>query len=116
MRGYGTARRYGRYAWSASAEYRFPIRLVNRGLGLFPLHLDWVAGTLFMDAGNAWGPELDLRGYNSPLRDPIASVGGEVIARILPFWYATWDVRVGFAVPLVEGEGGRAYLRLGPSF
>jgi hypothetical protein len=116
VRGYGTARRFGRYAWSASAEYRFPIRLVNRGLGLFPLHLDWVAGTLFMDAGNAWGPELDLRGYNSPLRDPLASVGGEVIARILPLWYATWDVRVGFAVPLVEGEGGRAYLRLGPSF
>jgi hypothetical protein len=116
VRGYGTARRFGRYAWSASVEYRFPIRLVNRGLGLFPLHLDWLAGAVFLDGGNAWGPELDLRGYNSPLRDPLASVGGEVIARILPLWYATWDVRLGFAVPLVEGEGGRAYLRLGPSF
>jgi hypothetical protein len=116
VRGYDTARRYGIYAWSASAEYRFPIRLVNRGAGLFPLHLDWLSGALFFDAGNAWGPELDLRGYQNPARDPLASLGGEVTARVLPLWFALLDVRLGVGFPLVEGEGTRAYLRLGTSF
>ena len=116
VRGYDTARRFGIYAWSTSAEYRFPIRQVNRGRGLFPLHLDWLSGTVFLDAGNAWGPELGLRGYQNPPRDPLASMGGEITARILPLWYSLLDVRVGFAVPLVEGDGTRVYLRLGTAF
>ncbi len=57
------ASRWGRFAWSATVEYRFPIQLVNRGAGLFPLHLDRISGSLFFDGGNAWGPELDLHGY-----------------------------------------------------
>jgi hypothetical protein len=116
VRGYDTASRFGRYAWSASAEYRFPLFLVNRGPGLFPFHLDWLSGTVFLDAGNAWGPELDLRGYDNPRRDPLASAGGELTARVLPFWYGIMDVRVGVAAPLVGGGGVRAYLRVGPSF
>ncbi|MGW8265168.1 MAG: hypothetical protein ACWGSQ_02305, partial [Longimicrobiales bacterium] len=116
VRGYDTARRFGIYAWSASAEYRFPIRLVNRGAGLFPLHLDWISGALFFDAGNAWGPELDLHAYQNPARDPLLSVGGEVTARILPLWFAVPDVRVGLAFPLLDGDGARAYLRLGSPF
>jgi hypothetical protein len=34
VRGYDTATRFGRYAWTASVEYRFPVALVNRGPGL----------------------------------------------------------------------------------
>jgi Tol biopolymer transport system component len=116
VRGYPTARRFGRSAWSASAEYRFPILQVNRGWGLFPLHLDWLGGALFADAGNAWGPELGLTGYDNPHRRPLASVGGEVSARIFPFWYGTLDLRFGVGVPLVESGGPQAYLRIGPSF
>jgi len=116
VRGYDTARRFGIYAWSVSAEYRFPIRLVNRGAGLFPLHLDWLSGSLFLDAGNAWGPELDLRGYQNPARDPLVSVGGEVTTRVLPLWFAVLDVRAGLAFPLEEEHGTRVYLRLGSSF
>lgn len=119
VRGYETARRFGRYAWSATAEYRFPILMVARGWGLFPLHLDWLTGSLFVDGGNAWGPELvgfEAGRYNNPLRDPLVSVGGEVTARILPFWFAGMDLRLGVGVPLVEGDGARLYLRLGPSF
>jgi len=116
VRGYDTASRFGRYAWSVSAEYRFPLFLVNRGPGLFPLHLDWLSGTLFLDAGNAWGPELGFRGYENPRKDPLTSVGGEITARVLPFWYGIMDLRVGVAAPLLQGNGVRAYLRLGPSF
>jgi hypothetical protein len=116
VRGYPTARRTGRNAWSVSAEYRFPLVLVNRGPGLFPLHLDWLSGALFFDAGNAWGPELDLNGYDNPRQDPLASVGAEITARIMPFWSGIMELRFGVAAGLVEEGGTTAYLRLGPSF
>lgn len=116
LRGYATARRSGRFAWSATAEYRFPLLLVNWGPGLIPLHLDWLSGTIFMDAGNAWGSEFDMVGHDNPMKDPLASVGGEITARVFPLWYANMEFRFGVAVPLVEGQGARAYLRIGPAF
>ena len=116
VRGYSTASRFGRYAWSASAESRFPIHLVNGGLGLVPLHLDWLSGALFFDAGIAWGPELGLRGYQNPKQDPLAAVGGEITARFLPLWYTTLDLRLGVAQPLVDGSGSSFYVRLGRPF
>lgn len=116
VRGYTTASRWGRYAWSATVEYRFPIMLVNRGAGLFPLHVDWISGALFLDGGNAWGPELDVHGFDSPRRDALASTGAEVLVRTLPLWFQNLNLRVGVAFPLVEEDGPRSYLRLGLSF
>jgi hypothetical protein len=116
LRGYPTARRFGRYAWSTSLEYRFPIGLLNWGPGLFPLHLNWLAGALFFDAGNAWGPELSLPYFNNPRADALASAGGELILRTLPLWFQSVDLRFGVAQPLVDGDGPRTYLRLGVSF
>jgi Tol biopolymer transport system component len=116
VRGYSTAYRFGRYAWSATLEYRFPIGLLNRGAGLFPLHLDWLSGSLFFDAGNAWGPELGIHGFQNPKRDRLASAGGELLIRTLPLWFQNLDFRVGLAFPSVEEENPLAYLRLGLSF
>ena len=116
VRGYRTASRWGRYAWSASLEYRFPIKLVNRGLGLFPLHLDWISGTLFLDGGNAWGPELGITGFQNPVRDALYSAGAEMTVRTLPLWFTKLDLRVGLAFPLVGEDGPAAYLRLGSPF
>jgi hypothetical protein len=116
LRGYGTAERSGRKAWSASAEYRFPILYMNGGPGLLPIHFDWLSGALFMDAGNAWGTELEVIGHTNPRQDPLASLGGELTVRLLPLWYQNMDFRMGAAFPLREGEGARFYLRLGPAF
>ena len=116
VRGFPTASRWGRYAWSATVEYRFPISLVNRGAGLFPLHLDWLTGSVFLDGGNAWGPELDVHGFNSPRRDALVSTGAEILVRTLPLWFQVLDLRVGVAFPLVEEHGPRSYVRLGLSF
>jgi hypothetical protein len=116
VRGYPTAQRWGRYAWSASAEYRFPVAMINRGPGLLPLHLNWVSGALFLDGGNAWGPDTDAFGRRNPRRDPLASLGAELTLRVLPLWFQQMDFRLGLAFPL-EGERNPAlYLRLGPSF
>ena len=116
VRGYVTAERWGRYAWSASAEYRFPIALVDRGWGLLPLHLDWISGALFMDGGNAWGPASDIPARDNPSKDPLWSGGGELMVRVLPLFFQEMDFRLGVAFPLAEGDGTRMYLRLGSSF
>ncbi len=116
VRGYPTASRWGRYAWSASVEYRFPIKLVNRGAGLFPLHLDWISGVLFFDGGNAWGPELGIRGFENPVRDALYSTGAEMVIRTLPLWFSEFDLRAGVAFPMVGDAGTRSYIRLGSSF
>lgn len=116
VRGYEQATRYGRIAWSTSLEYRFPLLLVNRGLGAWPVHLDRVFGSLFADAGNAWGPDLGIQGYQSPRRATLASVGAEVTAQMLALWSSSLSVRSGVGVPLVEGNGPLLHVRLGLSF
>lgn len=116
VRGYPTASRFGRYAWSGSAEYRFPIWLMNQGPGLFPLHLDWMSGVLFFDAGNAWGPETDGSTYSNPRLETLTSAGGEIVIRALPLWFQAMDFRFGVAYPFSAENGTRSYLRLGMSF
>ncbi len=69
-----------------------------------------------MDGGNAWGPELDVHGFNSPRRDALVSTGAEILVRTLPLWFQVLDLRVGVAFPLVEEHGPRSYVRLGLSF
>ncbi len=116
LRGYASGVRNGSRAVSASAEYRFPIAILHKGLGAFPLHLDRLMGDLFIDAGNAWGPELGVPGFQNPWNDWLLSAGGEVRLRLTPFWAGGLDVRAGLAFPLVDGDGAGFYLRLGPSF
>ena len=116
VRGYPEVARSGRTAWSASAEYRVPLALVNRGLGAWPFSLDRVVGALFADAGNAWGPELGIQGYQNPRGSTLASVGAEVTGQFLAFWSSSLVLRGGLGFPLVEGEGPRGYLRAGLSF
>ncbi|NJD20444.1 MAG: hypothetical protein FIA95_14330 [Gemmatimonadetes bacterium] len=116
VRGYAEAERYGRAAWSASLEYRFPLALVNRGLGAWPLHLDRLMGIVFVDAGNAWGPELGIQGFQNPRRAALASVGGEVAAETRAVWAAPLLLRAGVGVPLRGGRDPAVHVRLGLSF
>ena len=116
VRGYASGARFGRYAWSASGEYRFPLAIFDRGLGAWPLHVDRVAGALFVDAGNAWGPELGVGGYQNPPGTPMASVGAELTTQTLFFWSDALRFRVGAALPLTDGPREVLYLRLGLAF
>ena len=126
VRGYSSASRRGRIAWSASAEYRLPLSIIRRGLGAWPLYFDRIGASLFADAGNAWGPEGEAEPTASPKRASLASLGFEVTVNALPFWTFPTDVRGGVAFPLraeddPPGAGfrlraGRLYLRLGSAF
>lgn len=108
VRGYAPSSRAGRRAWAGSAEYRFPIALIHRGLGAWPLHFDRVLGSLFVDAGNAWDP--------SPVGDPLASVGAEVTLQLFGLFRSSLLLRAGVAQPLVAGDGPQVYLRAGLPF
>ena len=106
--------RSGRYAWTGSAELRFPLALIHRGLGPALLHFDRLSGGLFFDAGNAWGTTPG--GPANPMGDPILSTGAELILRTTPLWLSPLELRLGGALPLVEADGPRVYVRLGRSF
>ncbi|KPJ84264.1 MAG: hypothetical protein AMS19_01320 [Gemmatimonas sp. SG8_23] len=123
LRGYETSSRFGRYAWSASAEYRFPLWLVNRGLRAWPVHLDRAIGSIFLDAGNAWGPDVWPTGFENPLRTALASAGAEVTMEVLGLYDIVLRLRGGVGFPLVEDAGSgaaagspRAWLRVGLPF
>lgn len=114
-RGHAQGARFGRFAWAASAEYRFPLLFVDRGAGPFPLFFDRVHGSVFFDAANAWGPSLGQPGFDNPRRTPLAGAGAEVSVSILPFYAAKTTVRAGWAASL-QGGGSRFYVRIGDAF
>lgn len=119
VRGYRSGDRSGRFAWVASAEFRFPLVRVNRGPGLLPLHLDALHGALFVDGGNAWGPELGLPGFQQPRGRALWSAGAEVSAGVTAFFNLPLVLRTGVAWPGVDVPGLTQptwYVRLGPSF
>ncbi len=100
IRGYPENVRSGRIAWTASAEYRVPLALIDRGAGSFPVFFDRIHGTIFFDAGNAWGPDLNESGYDNPRRKTLASIGGELSAIVSPFYLRGIVLRFGAGVPL----------------
>ncbi|MDX1567767.1 MAG: hypothetical protein R3223_08190 [Longimicrobiales bacterium] len=122
VRGFGEGVRFGRYAWSGSVEYRFPLWLIHQGFGAFPLHLDRMSGAVFLDAGNAWGPRIGtdpVLPFRNPRRDAVTSAGAELSTVFLPLWTGDVDLRMGVAVPLQGFSGSREpslYVAFGSSF
>jgi hypothetical protein len=108
VRGYARSSRFGRFAWAGTAEYRFPLALIHRGLGAWPLYFDRVVGSVFADAGNAWDPNGST--------GAIASVGAEVTVGVVGFFSSGLLVRTGVAAPLVGGAGAHVYVRAGLPF
>ncbi len=122
LRGYPENARFGQVAWTASAEYRFPVMLIDRGLGPLPLFFDRFHGSVFFDAGNAWGPEQEQEGYHNPKQDMLMSVGAEVSLIVAPVYQSGLTLRFGAGFPLVEDPGAGVgsepvyYVRLGNAF
>ena len=115
VRGYETSTRSGRYAWSTTMELRVPLALVNRGLGTWPLHLDRLFGSAFLDGGNAWGGDASS-GADGPRPRSLLSAGFEVSSDLLVLYGARLRLRAGAAFPLVERDGPRYYVRVGLPF
>ncbi|HEV2150117.1 MAG TPA: hypothetical protein VGR37_22155 [Longimicrobiaceae bacterium] len=126
VRGYAESTQRGNRAFSATAEYRFPVALVERGFAVVPVFLDRVWGDVFADAGGAWCPgACDPRfGAVSRTLDPLYSVGAELAADFTFGYFVGLTLRGGMAIPLREAPGPRGrpagspefYLRFGRSF
>lgn len=118
VRGYAPTSRFGRYAWTASLDWRIPLWLGNHGFRAWPIHLDRSMLSVFFDAGNGWGPGISPDGLVNTQRSALAAVGGELTAEVLALFDVQLRLRGGFGVPLVQvpGSGVRGWFRVGVPF
>jgi Tol biopolymer transport system component len=121
VRGFRSGDRTGTRAWTASAEYRFPLFLAGDPGHLLGLSLASAYGALFADAGNAWctaSQQNTLHGCPDHRPDPLASVGAEIGVNLGLFDGFPLTVRSGLAIP-IAGPAHRAltlHVGFGPSF
>jgi hypothetical protein len=127
VRGWPGNAQIGDRVAAGTAEWRFPLLLVQRGIGLIPVYLDKTWGTAFVDAGTAWcaercDPELAAL---FPRADPMVSVGAEVGGDFVFGFIAGMRLRAGVALPVTRATtlggldqrpGAKAYFTVGQSF
>lgn len=128
VRGYDAGVQRGNRVVSGTAEYRVPVRLVERGVGLLPIFTDRVWGNVFVDAGAAWCVDVcEQRRFVDEPRGPrpIVSAGAEAALGFVFGYGLDLTLRGGVAVPLstvadAAGPGVRPpvsfYLVSGRSF
>lgn len=112
LRGYprGLPQLQGRRMQLGSAEWRFPLKRVERGwMAPVPLALAQVHAALFADAGAVWQdgrtPDRFYRG-----------IGAELRADLFAFYDLPAQLRLGYAEGRNEGGDRQVYLRLGAAF
>ena len=112
VRGFAEGALVGDRIASASLEYRFPIVLVGRGYGLWPVLLDRVSAGIFLDAGSAWFDPADA--------DIIASAGTELSIDLGLSYAVITRFRLGLArtiaVPAGSTQGWSGYVSAGVAF
>ena len=110
LRGYpeGLSTLRGRRMQLATIEWRFPIRRVERGLMVPPVALHQLAGTLFIETGDAWDAAAS--------RDRHSSAGVELQTDAAIFYDARFNLRLGYAHGFDAGGKDQVYLRIGASF
>lgn len=118
IRGYDTGARYGTRAWTASAEWRFPLHMRAPYGGIMGFSLTSIAGSVFADAGDAWctRSEVDdaVPGCADPDLAPLVSGGAELIVNFGAFHNTRVMLRLGGAQPR-DGDPV-FYAAFGPSF
>lgn len=117
VRGYPAATQRGDRALLASAELRFPVALVERGVGVLPAYFSRLTADLFVDAGTAWCSARCDAFPGAPTRPtPLLSAGAEAIAELRFGYLFDLPVRLGFAVPLEAGRRPAVYVQTGRAF
>jgi hypothetical protein len=107
VRGFGAGTLAGNRAVGGALEYRAPLLLANRGLGLSPLYLARTGITLFGEGATAWCGErsaLFACRAGPHWQKPLASAGGELWLDASASYDVPYRVRLGVAVPVAERE------------
>ncbi|MCF6208408.1 MAG: hypothetical protein L3J61_03330, partial [Ghiorsea sp.] len=109
LRGYADAALTGQNMLLTSAEYRFPIARIEKGLMAPPIGIDSVFGQVFIDfarVGNSLNAAKTYSGIG-------AELGGDMVL----FYNLLVRLQLGYAKGLDNVIGGnQAYFRLGSSF
>lgn len=119
VRGFERGVRIGNAAWTASAEYRMPIALIDAPLR--PFFFDRVSGALFADAGDAWCTDDITTRYAACSEvngaQPLISLGAELTVLVGFLGFST-PLRFGGAMPVsaTSDRKPRFYILTGPSF
>lgn len=118
LRGYAYGADAGDMFWLGSAEYRFPIVRIDRGVGTVPFFARYLAGAVFVDAGNAFN---QLETWQDAVEDPLVGVGAELKGTAIVGWSSGLTMRLGYAYALTDGGYPAAdlrnvYLQFGTSF
>ncbi len=90
-----------------TAEYRFPLARIERGISTWPVYLKVLHGALFAETGI---PHLDGRSLS--LDDDRRSAGAELRSDWLLSYALPGHARIGYAVPLSGERRGRLYWRI----
>ncbi len=128
VRGFTPGVQRGSRAIAAALEYRAPLAMPARGVGMVPLFLDRMSVSLFGDAGRAWcdgavreGAQAGVVCLPPGVRDGwLASVGAELALDLGVQWDAPYRVRLGWAQPVARpsdvSRQGTLFFTLGSSF
>jgi hypothetical protein len=79
--------------------------------------LDRVSGSIFLDAGNAWGVgEEEIVKGHIPMQKTLLSSGIEIQSSVSLFFTNPLFLRTGYAFQIGQQGARSFYLRLGTSF
>jgi outer membrane protein assembly factor BamA len=111
LRGYpdGLPNLIGRDMNLGSLEWRFPIRLIERGWMAPPLGLNRLSGVAFVEAGSVWNDNADSDDYHT-------GAGLELNAETSLFYRIPLQLRLGYAHGFDLGGEDRIYLNIGSAF
>jgi hypothetical protein len=123
VRGFEDGDRIGFDAWSASLEYRVPLAMVGRGVGLWPLFLDRLSASVFVDAGDASCTTDQATvfracpGNEDRSQGVLVSAGAELLGNVAVLAFLPAWVRLGIAQPIQGPRSNpRVYFAIGQSF
>ena len=115
VRGLAAGALRGARAWAVSGEWRFPLGFIDRGLGAWPVYLDRLAGSVFVDAAGA-----DPDSEDEPSWQTVSSAGLELALSHSLLFEALERLRVGLVFPIEPpAEASRnpsVYIETGWSF
>ncbi|HKK82860.1 MAG TPA: BamA/TamA family outer membrane protein, partial [Atribacterota bacterium] len=103
----------GNNLFYTSLEYRFPIKTVEEKVGFdwASIFLERISGSLFLDAGHAWGEK-----FNTFHHKINASVGAELIFKFNSAHNSPFNITLGVGKPITESSPFRFYFQTGISF
>jgi Tol biopolymer transport system component len=104
LRGYAPGSVYGDQFHVASAEWRFPIAELERGVSTLPVYTNRIVGAAYADYGNAYFGSTDLSDFR-------VGVGGELGINLTIGYTEGASLRVGYARGLMKDGQDQVYFQ-----